>query len=268
MILPISAVLAQLPILIPTQKDQISKVPQLTMSGTVVRYSTDRAGNLVVADGNGTLTKIDSSAKVLYTNSPERPATPTSIEAWPTLRITVFYREFQEYRIFDRLMTNSDVQKVPSNIEYARALTPAADDHLWVVDDGDFALKKVNPTTGQVSILQPLPLVLTEAAADVTFLKEYQNQLLLLTKSGTLVVFDNMGNIRKKIVVPAGLERVDTWGSNIYWATSTGIAGQDLYTSKAWELPIPNIKVGSFAVLSGKGLWLIEGKQLQRLGLQ
>lgn len=224
-------------------------------------YSFDRTGNLVCFDQSGSILKYDTAGTLLYSNSPDRPAIPTLLEAWPTLRILAFYREFQEYRIYDRLLNNTDVIKVPTVINYARLLAPSADDQLWVIDDGDFALKKVHPLTGQVSISQPLPLVWSEAASDAVFLKEYQNRVFILFRSGAILEFDNMGNFKTSFRAKAGVDHFDTSGNLIYWFDGTTLITRDIYTSSerkiACELPTDTPQPTIKFLLNGRVRYLV-----------
>lgn len=241
------------------------------------QYSIDRAGHVYLSDAQGSIMKLDSTAKILYTNANERPAEPTTLEAWPTLRIFCFYREFQQYSVFDRFLTNAEAINVPASVGYARLLSPAADENLWVVDDADQALKKLNPYSGAVLVSQPLALV-TTASTDVVWLKEYQNRVLLLSASGQLLVFDNMATLIKKIPVPKGLKKVDVAGTLVYWPqegrTDTSppkLEGIDLYTGKQWMQVLnhflPAVNVPTQVWLSGGRIWVLRGKDLYIYGL-
>jgi hypothetical protein len=254
----------QIPRLLSQKPDSIVSDSVTTFPFPIIKFSKDRANNLYLVDIRGNLYKLDSTGKILFTNSADRPTLPSSIEAWPTLRIWLFYQEFQEYRVFDRLLNNQDVQKIPNTIGYARLFSPSADDNFWLLDDEDFSLKKINPKTGQANINQPMALLVTENAADFIYIKEYQNQLLLLNKSGTPICLDNMANIRKTIKTKPNIDWIDTWQNQVYWTTSSGLAGQDLYTGAAWQLPIGNVPL---SWLAGRWIYCCTGKKLRRIAI-
>lgn len=238
---------------------------EITLPMVPLRASADRAGNVLLADAKGSLLMLDSTGRILFRNAGDRPAAPTCLEAWPTLRLFSFFREFQEFRVYDRFLSNNEPQRFPESIGYARCFSPAADENIWLVDDADFALKKVNPLTGQVLVSQALPLVLPKGLADVVWLKEYQNQVLLLMGEGQLLVFDNMANLRNRVSVTPKLDKVEVSGTHVLWPTATGITGQDFYSGKqkSWPWPKEEPTPPSLMTISGRRLWCMGGKNLR-----
>ena len=114
--------------------------------------------------------------------------------------------------------------------------------------------------------------------------------VLLLLREGTLVLFDNMGNVRTRLPVSPGLDKVEVAGTLALWPTAGGLQAQDFYTGvrQLWPWPVevtemltkmasntPAQKNGlttpaiwpSLMVVSGRRLWVVQGKELSIFAL-
>jgi hypothetical protein len=128
----------------------------------VSQVSVTKQGQILVADKNSNIRLLDSAGKTLYVFSPRRPARIHLLEGWNGLRIFAFYRDFQEYVVLDRfLLSDGPTPLDPEKSGYARLLAPALDGNLWLLDESNFQLKKIDPKNQNTLFSSPLDLVLS-----------------------------------------------------------------------------------------------------------
>jgi hypothetical protein len=218
---------------------------------------------LYVAESNGDIHKIDTLGNNLLTWSPQKKAELTLIESWRNVNVLLFYRNFQEIIFLDRFLANNSTIKISQfeEIGFARLATQSSDNNLWVIDEQDFSLKKFNLTFNQVSHTTPLDLILDPEQYDLSYLREYQNQLYLVDKQQGILVFDIMGNYKNKL--PArGITYTNFLNDELYYTIQDSLYFVHLYSFKRRAVALPN--KGAKAVLAGnKRLYLIFDKRVE-----
>ncbi len=206
--------------------------------GVVAHASLDRNGHLFVADERGNINKYTSEGQPLLHFSPQKLAVPDLLEAWFTLRIFAFYQEYQEYLLLDRFLHNSPlIRFAPDAVGFARSATLAADNLIWVFDDTDFSLKKYDPQTRQNVLVSPLALQLETPWVQVGFMREYQNQLYVSDERNGLLVFDNLGNYRKRLPF-AGLAQFGFYRDELYFLRGNELVFFHLYNFQERTVPL------------------------------
>jgi transposase-like protein len=205
-----------------------------------VSISTDRNNHIFTSDPQGNIHKYDSTGKLLHVFSPQKVARATLIEAWPTMQIFLFYRDLQAYTYLNRFLTdNRQTTGFDTDmVGFARVATVASDELIWVFDEADFSLKKLNAQTQQLTVSVPLNLVLTSAKYNINYMREYQNMLFVNDANSGILVFDNFGNYKKKLPF-SGLSFFGFRGNELYYVNESGIHFFDLYTLATKSLPLP-----------------------------
>ncbi len=252
-----SALLSLLAVLSLRAQSPLQAVRSIPLN-VAARASLDRNGHLFVADERGNIDKYTLEGKALLHYSPPKIAVPDLLEAWFTLRIFAFYQEYQEYLLLDRFLNNSPlVRFAPDAIGFARSATLAADNLIWVFDDTDFSLKKYDPQTRQNVLVSPLALQLESADVQVGFMREYQNQLYVSDENNGLLVFDNLGNYRKRLPF-AGLSYFGFSNDELYFMRNDEVVFFHLYNFQERTVPLllPTSPVHQILVTSGHVLLL------------
>jgi len=164
------------------------------------KVSQDNYGHLYISDKKGNINKYDSTGKFLMNYSPQKLGMVTLLEAFNTIKIFVFYRDFQEYLMLERFLGPMPYLPLKEEqIGFARLATLANDYNLWVIDETDFSLKKYDRQFNKVLYKTALDLILDARDYDITFLREYQNNLYINDRYSGILVFDVFGSYKKKI---------------------------------------------------------------------
>jgi hypothetical protein len=228
-----------------------------------VAVSQDRYGQVSVAFESGTVSLFDSTGKKLYEYSPFRPVEVNLLESWRTVKIFAFYKDLQAYSLFNRfLVATAEQYRFPASFGFIRTATLANDDNLWLFDEVDFSLKKYNPETQTLLLDAPMSLILDGKNYNLGFMREYQNLLFISEHNSGILVFDNLGNYRKKLPFP-GVTYFSFLEDELYFLQQNELYFFNLYTLAERRLKLPGIpeKI-QFTILTGNRLFLLTEKQM------
>ena len=209
------------------------------LKAPVHRASADYYKNLYITDEHGNLYKHDSLGKLQITYSPPKSSKVSLIDSWRGINIFLFYENFQEYVVLDRFLGQTQPLALPrERVGFARVATFALDNNLWVFDDIDFSLKKFNTQFDKIDFNTPLDLILDASEYEITFMREYQNQLFIADKNSGILVFDNLGNYKTKLPF-VDVSWFSFWDDEIYFAQGDEFVRYNLYTFKESRFPLP-----------------------------
>jgi hypothetical protein len=155
----------------------------------------DRFGNLFLSTEQGSIIKYDSSYRKVLTYSSGYVLPVTSLDAGNNFRIFGFYKSGQRCLLLDRnfrLLNELDVNEWAGNVS---AAAYASDNSLWLFDEMDLSLSKIDPQLNQVTFTVKLPLIIRPDKFSVIQLEEYQNRLYLNNMENGVYVFDLFGNL-------------------------------------------------------------------------
>jgi hypothetical protein len=159
--------------------------------------SVDRKGDFYIADREGNINKYNTEGEHLLNYSPQKIGEISLLESWFAIRSFAFYRDYQEYLFLDRFLVPSPVYTLPEDlIGFARIATVAIDDNIWIVDDADMSLKKLDRANQFLLLNFPLIPVINDPDHGINYIREYQNQLFINNEKEGIMVFDNLGNYK------------------------------------------------------------------------
>ncbi len=214
--------------------------------------SQDRNGHTYFLDPLRNLLRLDSLGRPLDTFSPPTRGRISSIEAWNPMKMLLFYEDRQAILLLDRFLrpiSSTDLRDI--NYEgIAKAATLSADDGLWLFDETNLTLSKLDLRLRKVSAETPLSLILDRERFDVRQLREYQNMLYMLDYNGGIYVFDNMGNYKKTLSFKK-VSYIGFRGNELYFVQDGQLWFFDLYTSETKVVALPQSKTPYVAALVG-----------------
>jgi len=220
------------------------------------KVSIDRQGNIYVCNREGLIFKYSSEGEELVNYSPIKTGQITQIEAWQGLRVIAFYADFQEFVIMDRFLRATDPYPLNINeIGFGRTGTLSNDDNVWIVDDSDYSLKKIDVQRRTLFQDNNFSFLLQGQDTEINFIREYQNLLYLNDINSGILVFDNLGNYLSKIPIP-GLDYFSFWENELYYLDGRSIRFYHLYTGATRKIILPGDEKYVFALLSKDKLFL------------
>lgn len=185
--------------------------------------SSDSYNNIYIADADGIVNQYDSLGKKITFFSPGKKSKITSMDGSRNVNIFLFYKNFQEFKLLNRFLTEISTTKINNNqVGFASLGTMSPDNALWIIDEGDLSLKKINLKFNQIIINSSLLPILPRSGNEFIFthFKEYNNNLYLSDRENGIFVFDNLGNYKTLIQV-SGIDYFDFRDNYLYFLDGT-----------------------------------------------
>ena len=236
---------------------------KVSTSFDIENVSIDNEGQLYLTTNNGNLFKYNEKGDSLYSYSPVKHGKITIIDASRGLKVFLFYADFQEYVFLDRYLRPSPSYRISKdNLEYTSMATPGSDDNLWLIEPGDYSIKKYNTKTSQVEINTSLYRLIPIRNNEISFMREYQNKLYLVDANSSIYIFDNMGNYLRLLPQKDPLQGFI--GSEMYFLSMENIYFIDIYSGKRKDIKIPREPAthALFVQLSENRLYLFEKRSI------
>ena len=168
--------------------------------------SADPGGMLYVADALQNIVQLSPDGQRRQTYSAPVRGRVAALDAGFTGKVLAFYDDRQALTLFDRFLSPiAAIQfaDYPATAErLIRAATLAPDGTIWLYDERQLALVRLDPRDPGAATAVPLDLVLTSPRSDIRALHAYQNKLYLVDRATGIYVFDIFGAFSRKIALP------------------------------------------------------------------
>ncbi|OKL39267.1 hypothetical protein A3841_04225 [Pontibacter flavimaris] len=251
------------------QAQDTLQAPILTYShslgiSSATTISQDRNGNVYLLDERQNLLRLNPAGQAQDTYSPPARGRISSIHAWNPMKIVLFYEGSQEITLLDRFLRPISTSGL-LDLQYegtAKVAAPAGDLGYWLFDETSLTLAKLNPSMRQITVETPLNLLLNREEFDVRQLREYQNQVYLLDFNSGILVFDNLGNYKKKLPY-IGLRHIGFRDNELYFVKEGRLYFYDLYTQQERVLELPQQKAYVSALVGDQHLFLFTKDTLE-----
>jgi hypothetical protein len=158
------------------------------------------------------------------------------LEASWTVNIFTFSADLQEYRILDRFL-NPLAEKGFSfaDISLAKAATLGNNNVVWVWDESDLSLKSLDYRRNQVIQSQPLNLIIESTDLSVSEIREFKNRLFMNVPESGVFIFDNQGNLMRKIEVK-GINKLCYHNEHLLWIEGNKLMAVSLASNETLTL--------------------------------
>ena len=216
----------------------------------VVDATSDFSGNLYLSDEHGMISKYDKNGSLQISYSGTINSSIYSIDASHTSKIFGFYRDQQSYLILDRFLNPlNEANLNPSFVGYAAETAYSADNNLWIFDQSDLTIKKINLLSNIVITSSAIPLIIAEEEWDLLQIEEYQNKLYLYNSSKEIYVFDNLGNYIRQLGINPD-SKVCFNGSELIFVQDLRILALNIYNNEIREIGAFNNTNNTLKVIS------------------
>ncbi|TAH02912.1 MAG: hypothetical protein EAZ17_03070 [Sphingobacteriales bacterium] len=173
-----------------------------TAPGAYAAFTADNLGNLYLLSKENQLKKLNVKGDSMGVfNDVRRYGKLYSINAANPLRTLLYYKDFRTVVVLDRLMNPVNVIDLrKQNMFQVRAVAPAYDNNVWIFDEQESKLKKVDEE-GKVVLETPdLRLVLQDALSP-TRLFDQNGYVYAYDPERGMFIFDYYGAMKNKLTL-------------------------------------------------------------------
>jgi hypothetical protein len=207
--------------------------------GAYLQMEVDALDNIYLLTPGYQLKKLDSNRdSVAVFNDVKRYGNPSYIDVSNPFKVLVYYKNFSTAVILDRLLTaRNTINFRKQEIFSVKAITTSYDNNIWLFDEQDFKLKKIDDDgkllfeSNDMRLLVenvPLPLQITDS----------ENFVYLYDSTKGFYVFDYYGAFKNNLPF-VNWKAVSISNTSLY-----GFAENELYsyslktaTLKKYRLP-------------------------------
>jgi len=207
-------------------------------------FTTDNLGNTYYIENN-VLSKVNSYDGKTYTFSEKNIGHLSMIDATNALKLLLLYPDFNIIKVLDSKLaptTTLDLRQI--NIFQPRLVTNSYNDCIWIYDQQDFHLKRINPS---LQIVNESPNIKQLLNLDLkpNYLLENNKWLYLNDPSNGIIIFDFFGTYYKTLPIK-GLKSFQIIGDElIYFSredSALSFKRYNLNTQTEKEILLPEIQ--------------------------
>lgn len=180
------------------QETRLEPVNFIARSGLDLLEVTE-LNEIYVLESSRSLIKFDTEGRQKQIFRGNDVEFITSFDVHHGLYILVFSKESNRIYILDRfLVPVNQLDLVHVGLENGSAAGLTSDGFIWIYDTFKRKLFKID-FKGQI-LLESTDLSLhTSADLDLSYIREYQNQIFLFNSLGNIIVLDNLTNYKKTL---------------------------------------------------------------------
>jgi hypothetical protein len=183
------------------------------LPGRFNQFNVDELGSIYVYTSAGQIKKYNANLDSLAVfNDVKRYGQLHSIHAENPLRTILFFKNFNTVVLLDRLMQmvqKIDLRKL--NLFQVSSVAPSYDNRLWLYDQQNGKIKKINFDGSLVFESTDLRLVFNEPIHPFKMI-EHQGSLYLVDSLTGVYQFDYYGGFKKKLAYLHTID-IESWGN-------------------------------------------------------
>ena len=197
---------------------------------SITDFTTDNLGNLFLVNSHQQIKKLDNHFdSVGVYNDVRRYGTLAYIDAGNPLKLLLYYNDYLTIVVLDRLLNvRNTIDLRQSNILQCSAIAPSYDNNIWLFDELDNKIKKIDDA-GKLLLESADFRILFDAPPRPRRLEDFDKYLYAYDSSKGLLIMDYYGTC-KKLIPLKGLTNIQGAGKGI---TATDAAGQ-VYFQPEW----------------------------------
>ncbi len=221
------------------QQIQLSYHHILSIPIEAKSIATDHLQNIYAITNNNEIVKYNSKGQELFRFNENTQGNLAFVDTSNPLNLLLFYPDFQTVLLLDRTLTEQvriGLQNL--DIPVVTAIGWARDNQIWIYDELNFKLKKINTKEELTASSENLSLILPEIPHPLQ-IKVYDNWVCLNDPAMGVLVFDQFGQYDRTIPLK-GLNSIQILGDALVAQRVDSSALQyNLMTGQTHSIQLP-----------------------------
>ena len=227
-----------LPGVIQAQNDTTFKFIKI-IEGDIVSFTVDNLDNIYILNSRNQVKKLNSNGdSVAIYNDVKKFGTATLIDVSNPLKVLLYYKDFTTIVTLDRLLNvRNSIDLRKQNILQAKAIGQSYDNKVWVYDELENKLKKIDEDGKLVLETTDFRLLLGQSPAPVKIFDENKYVYLYDPLLG-VYVFDYYGALKNNIMI-TGWQNFKVVGKYIFGSRSDTLYRYEInsFQYDEWKMP-------------------------------
>ncbi len=220
---------------IPTQAQK--KIKTITLSDSILFTAIDRPGDFYIVTKTGQIQRFEKNGKLtlLYKSK----GLPTIFDPRDGSRLFAYYRHDQHYEYLNPSFAPTASYQIDSAFAIQPWLICTSGEHkLWVLDNADHTLKKINVQASEVEVEVVVDTLLIQNASAFKTMREYQSFVFLLDPLNGIFIFNNLGKHIRTLAI-SGIEHFNFLGEELYYLEGDQLKFFNLFSAENRVIKIP-----------------------------
>ena len=253
-------------IFLPLAKVYAQPATTLKLYSTVAQQATDfnvdAQGNIYLITAGGQLKKINAKGdSVAVYNLTKKYGKLTLIDVTNPLKVLLYYKNYNTIIVVDRLLNvinKIDLRKL--NIYQASTVASSYDGQIWVYDEQDALLKKINDKG-----------IITQQTLELRQLLNYNpqpqkmidndHQLYLYDIQKGVIIFDYYGGLKKQIDLK-NWQSFYAYNQNLYGQKKDTLVSYSIGDVQTIQQPIPNNIKPLKMIIAANKIYFLQANQI------
>lgn len=186
-----------------------------SIKGNFTDFSVDNLGNIFLTTSSNQIKKLNEKLdSVGIFNDVKRYGNISLVDVSNPLKVLVYYKDFATIIVLDRFLNiRNTIDLRKQNILQVKAIAQSYDNNIWLFDELDSKIKKIDETGKLLQESADFKLLFDEVPNPSTII-DANNQLYLYNKNEGWLVFDYYGGMKSKYSI-IGWQDVEVTGNNL-----------------------------------------------------
>ncbi len=212
-----------------------------TIKGSFIYFNVDNLDNIYLISKNNQLKKITATGdSVAVFNDVKKYGNPDYLDVTNPLKSLLYYKNFSTVVVLDRLLTvRNTINLRKQQIFYVNALTLSYDNNMWIFDEEDYRLKKIDEEGKLVQSTADWRMLFDTVPAPVQLI-DRDNFVYLYDPAKGFYIFDYYGGFKNRLAF-LNWKNVEVNGNTVY-----GFEDNKLYSYQLKSLQLKEYRLPDF----------------------
>ena len=225
-----------------------------TIRGDIVDFAIDNLDNIYLLNSKNQLKKLNANGdSVAIYNDVKRFGKATLIDVSNPLKVLLYYKNFGTIVVLDRFLNLKNIIDLRSqNIFQAKAIGQSYDNKVWVYDEVENKLKKIDED-GKLLFETPDFRLLFDEALSPQSITDVDLNVYIYDSLKAIYVFDYYGALKNRILI-SRWQNFKVTGKYIFGSVADTLYRYEigLFRYDEWKMPIQIINSNAFSFSSSR----------------
>ncbi len=248
-----AAIFSATPVFTYAQGDSVFQYIK-TIKGNFTYFNVDNLDNLYLITENNQLKKITANGdSVAVFNDVKKYGNPSFIDVTNPLKTLLYYKNYATIITLDRFLTiRNSINLRKNNIFYVNNVTLSYDNYIWIFDEEDYKLKKIDEDGKLLQSTADWRMLFDSVPAPVNIIDK-NNFVYLYDPEKGFYIFDYYGAFKNRLAF-LNWTNVEVSGNTVYGFINNKLFSYELKSLLLKEYQLPEFfgKFGSIKAMNGK----------------
>lgn len=235
-----------------------------SIKGDIVSFTVDNLDNVYILNSRNQIKKYNAkSDSVGIYNDIRKFGRATLIDVSNPLKVLLYYKDFATVVMLDRFLNPVNTVDLRKQAIYqAKAIAQSYDNKIWVFDEVESKLKKIDEDGKLLQETTDFRFLLGKSITPIKIAEENQ-YLYLYDSTQGVYVFDYYGAFKNNILIQHW-NNFRVAGKYIYGSRSDSLFRYEIssYLVDEWKMPVAILNSSSFQ-FSGNRLYALKENEIK-----